>query len=107
MSYLEYYFVGDPENPLYLIEINKEAHRIVVSTPDKHSKKAKVFFERYYLGDILYDIKYESIIYQKDDLHDYTKLDGKMGEGSFILSECIIKTKKKYLWIKDDILETE
>jgi hypothetical protein len=90
-----------------MLEIDKENHKIIISRPDKHSLNIKNFFEKYYLGEILYEIKYEKIIYSEDNLKDYTKLDGKMGEGSLLLSECIIKTKNKYLWIKDDIYERD
>ena len=107
MSFLDYYFIGEPKNPFFLLEINRQTQQINISRPDKHSLNSKIFFEKYYLGEILYDVKYENIFYPEDNISDYTKLDGKMGEGSFILTECIIKTKKKYLWIKDKIYERE
>ena len=105
MSFVDYYFIGDPKNPFFLLEINRETHKIIISKPDKHSLNSRVFFEKYYLGEIVYEIKYEQIFYIEDHLTDYTKLDGKMGEGAMILSECIIKTKNQYLWLKENIYE--
>jgi hypothetical protein len=101
MNYSEYIFIGTQENPFFMIEINKQDHNIIIFKPDKYSKKLKDFFEKYYLGEILYEINYEKITYIKDDMHKFNKIKD---FNTNVLSEILIKLKNdKYILIKNDI----
>ena len=105
MNYSEYIFVGDKNEPFYMIEINRHHHSILIFKPDKYSKKLTDFFEKYYLGEILYEINYEKIIFIKDDVKHFHKI---IDFKTSLLSEILIKIKNnKYILIKNNIIETE
>ena len=104
MNYSEYIFIGAEQNPFFMIEINKTNHNIMIFKPNKYSKKLKDDFEKYYLGEILYEINYEKIILIKHDSKKFTKIKDFT---TSILTELLIKIKDgKYLLIKDDIYTT-
>jgi hypothetical protein len=101
MKYSKYIFIGDTNEPFYMIELNKTNHSIMIFKPDKYSKKLNDFFEKYYLGEILYEINYEKIIFIKNDIKEFDKIKDL---NASILSEILIKIKNdKYLLIKNDI----
>lgn len=101
MNYSEYIFIGTNDEPFFMIEINKMNHSILVFKPDKYSKKLKDLFEKYYLGEILYEINYNKIIFMKDGSKHFNKIKD---FHATILSEILIKVKNdKYIFIKDDI----
>lgn len=102
---IDVFFIGSKKNPYYMVEINRKNKKIVIYKPDKLSLKCKDFCEKYYLGELIYDIDYCKIIYMKKDLIEYTELCNTFYEGSFILSEMVIKTNKtgEYFLLKDKI----
>jgi len=101
MNYSEYIFIGTNNEPFFMIEINKTNHSILVFKPDKYSKKLKDLFEKYYLGEILYEINYDKIIFMKDDSKNFNKIKDFQAT---IVSEILIKVKNdKYIFIKDNI----
>jgi hypothetical protein len=101
MNYSEYIFIGANDEPFFMIEINKTNHSILVFRPDKYSKKLKDLFEKYYLGEILYELNYDKIIFMKDDSKNFNKIKD---FHATIVSEILIKVKNdKYIFIKDDI----
>lgn len=101
MKCSKYIFIGLKKSPSFMVEINKESHSILIFKPDKYSEKLKDFFEKYYLGEILYEINYEQIIYMKNDTKNFNKIED---FDTTILSELLIKIKNdKYLLIKENI----
>lgn len=104
MSLTDFFFIGNKKNPTFMIEINRDNHILTIFTPDKYSKKSKEFFEIYYLGNILFQGKYQKIAYKKNDKKVYDAKDGSI-ENAIIVSEMIIQTKKMYFFVKDDLYE--
>ena len=104
MSLTDFFFIGDKKNPTFMIEINRDTHILTIFTPDKYSKKSKEFFETYYLGNILFQGKYQKIAYKKNDKDIYDAKDGSI-ENAIIVSEMIIQTKKMYFFVKDNLYE--
>lgn len=102
---IDIFFIGSKKNPYYMVEINRKNKKIIIYKPDKHSLKCKDFCEKYYLGELIYDINYSKIFYMKNDLTEYTELYETIYEGSFILSEMVIQTNKEgeYLLLKDKV----
>jgi hypothetical protein len=105
MTYSKYFFIGNKANPYFMLELNKQKHTIMVFKPDKYSQKMKDFFEKYYLGEILYEINYEKMFFIKNDA---TRFDKITDFDTTILSELLIKLKKtnKYILIKEQIYES-
>ena len=103
MNYSEYFFIGNKKNPYFMLEVNKQNHNFIIFKPDKYSKKLNDYFEKYYLGEILYEVNYEKLIFIKDDSAPFDKIKD---FDTIIFSEILIKLKKnKYILIKDDIYE--
>lgn len=92
-------FIGDKKNPLFMIEFNKNKKKIVIYKPDKYSLQLDDFFDQYSLGEIVCEIKYIKYYYIRKDCKQY------LDKNSSLLSEIIVETKDKYLWIKDEIYE--
>ena len=86
-----------------MVEIHRKHKKIVIFKPDKYSMKLKDFCEKYYLGELVYEIDYCKIFYMKNDLRDYGELFETDLDGSRILSEMVIKTKREYFLIRNDI----
>jgi hypothetical protein len=90
---MQTYFVGSKKKPKFLIEIINKT--IKVYTPDKYSKNEE-FFEKYSLGELLLDTKYENILFTKDVVpfkhYKYTP-------------EIIVKIKNKYIILSETITE--
>ena len=106
MNYSEYYFIGNKNQPYFMLEINKKDHTIIIFKPDKYSKKMKDFFEKYYLGKISYEIvNYEKIFFIKNDSKKFDKIKD---FNTFILSEMLVKLDDdQYILIKDDIYDSK
>jgi hypothetical protein len=104
MNFSEYFFIGNKNEPQFMLEVNRREHNIIIFKPDKYSKKMTDFFEKYYLGEILYEIvNYDKIIFIKDDAKKFDKIKD---FNTFILSEILIKMDdEQYMLIKDDIYE--
>jgi hypothetical protein len=87
------FFIGSKSKPQFLIEINKK--QIYIYTPDKYSKNEE-FYEKYSLGKLLLNTKYNTILFTKNIIsyknYKYTP-------------EIIIRIKNKYLLISDNITE--
>ena len=103
MNYSEYFFIGNKSNPYFMLEVNRQNHNIIIFKPDKYSNKLKDYFEKYSLGEILYEINYEKLIFIKNDSKSFDKISD---FDTIVFSELLIKLKKnKYILIKDDIYE--
>jgi hypothetical protein len=96
-------FIGNKQKPLYMIEFDKHKKKIIVYKPDKYSLKMKDFFETYYLGEIVYEIKYTKYYYIKTDCKNYLDKHLRL----YLLSEILFETPNKYLLIKDDLYESK
>ena len=98
-------FIGNKQNPSYMIEIIKERHMIIIYHPDKYSKKISDFFDYYYLGET-FEVKYEKVFYKKSNLKPFTKSKTESKIISEWLSEIVIKTEDSYIWINEEIQQT-
>jgi hypothetical protein len=68
MNYSEYFFIGNKKNPYFMVEVNRQNHTIIIFKPDKYSKKQKDYFEKYSLGEILYEINYEKMFFMMKEI---------------------------------------
>ncbi len=91
----ESYFVGSKSKPQYLVEINEKNKSISIYSPDKFSKNEE-FYEKYSLGKLLLETKYDAILFIKNIIpyknHKYTP-------------ELIVKIKNKYMIVSEKIKE--
>jgi hypothetical protein len=96
-------FIGNKNNPNFMIEIYKNKKKFIVYKPDKYSLKIKEFYEQYALGEIVHDIHYKKFYFIKNDCKQYLN----KYEYIHLLSEIVFETKDKYIWIKDSIYESK
>jgi len=61
---METYFVGTKSRPEYLIEINRIRKTVQVYRPDRHSKGLNAY-EKYILGDLVTETKYNRVHFSK------------------------------------------
>jgi hypothetical protein len=90
-------FVGDKLKPSFLIEIIQKKKIVRIYKPDKYSKN-ETFYEKYSLGKLLIETKYNEIIIEKKPVPYKNFL--------FIL-KIIFKIKNKYLFVSKSIREKE
>jgi hypothetical protein len=91
------FFVGDKLKPSFLIEVIKKQKIISIYKPDKYSKNEE-FYEKYSLGKLLIQTKYNDIIFIKKPV----------SYKNYLFSpEIIIKIKNKYLIISKTIKEKD
>jgi len=87
------FFVGAKSNPSFLVEIITKKKLISIYKPDKFSKNEE-FYEKYSLGKLLIDTKYDSIIFLKKPIY-YKK--------HLYTPKIIVKIKNKYICISKTI----
>jgi hypothetical protein len=92
-------FIGNKNNPFYMIEFNKNKKKIVIYKPDKYSLQLDDFFEQYSLGEIICEIKYTKYYYMRKNCKQY------LDKNTYLLSEILIETSNKYLLVKDKVYE--
>jgi len=92
-------FIGNKNNPSYMIEIYKNKKKIIIYKPDKYSLKMKEFYEQYSLGEIVDEINYKKFFFIKKDCQVF------MEKSIYLLSEIIFETKDKFILVKDLIYE--
>jgi hypothetical protein len=87
------FFVGDKSKPSFLVEVIPKQKIISIYKPDKYSKNEE-FYEKYSLGKLLVQTKYNDIIFVKKPV-SYKK---------FLFSpEIIFIIKNKYLFVSKTI----
>ena len=94
-------FIGNKNNPSYMIEIYKNKKKIIIYKPDKYSLKIKEFYDQYALGEIVYELNYKKFFFMKNDCRCY------LNKYIYLLSEIVFETKDKYILIKDSIYESK
>jgi len=94
-------FIGNKNNPSYMIEIYKNKKKFIIYKPDKYSLKIKEFYDQYALGEIVYELNYKKVFFMKNDCHCY------LNKYIYLLSEIVFETKDKYILIKDSIYESK
>ena len=101
------FFIGNKNNPSFMIEFNKKKKKVIIYKPDKYSLKTKDFLEHYTLGEILYETKYKKYYYikKKCQLFNKTNTYFNLEEDVFLLNEIIILLNDKYLLVRDSIYE--
>jgi len=100
---LDIFFIGDENNPIFMIEFNILKKKVIIYKPDKYSLKISNFFEKYTLGEILYEKKYKKYFYIKNECKLFKKFNKE--DKVFLLKEILIKTNDSFLLIKDSIYE--
>ena len=100
-------FIGNKNNPSYMIEINKNKKIINIYKPDKYSLKMKDFVEQYTLGETLFDIKYKKYYYIGKKCIIYTGKNNyfNTNDNVYLLDDILFELKDRYLLIKDDIYD--
>jgi hypothetical protein len=91
------FFVGDKLKPSFLVEIIKKQKKIIIYKPDKYSQN-ETFYEKYSLGKLLIQTKYDNIIFVKKPV-PYKK--------NLFVPEIIFKIKNKYLIVSKTIKEKD
>ena len=91
------FFVGDKLKPSFLVEIIKKQKIVSIYKPDKYSKNEE-FYEKYSLGKLLIQTKYDNIIFVKKPV-PYKK--------NLFVTEIIFEIKNKYLIVSKKIKEKE
>lgn len=94
-------FIGNKKKPLYMIEFDKNKKKIIIYKPDKYSLKMKDFFETYYLGEIVSEVKYKKYYYIKADCKNYLEKE------IYLLPEILFETPNKFLLLNDNLYETD
>ena len=95
--YMNSFFVGDKLKPSFLIEVITKQKIISIYKPDKYSKNED-FYEKYSLGKLLIQTKYNDIIFVKKPV----------SYKNFLFSpEIIFMIKNKYLIVSKTIKETD
>jgi len=100
-------FIGNKNNPYYMIEFNKNKKKITIYKPDKYSLKMKGFLEKYTLGEIMYEIHYKKYFYIRNDCKKYMNEYLNVSDNVYLLSEIVFQIKDEYLLIKDDVYESK
>jgi len=92
------FFVGDKLKPSFLIEVITKQKIINIYKPDKYSKNEE-FYEKYSLGKLLIQTKYNDIIFVKNPV-SY--------KDDFLFSpEMIFRIKNKYFIVSNMIKEVD
>lgn len=91
------FFVGNKTKPSFLIEIRQKPKTISIYKPDKYSKNEE-FYEKYALGKLVIQSKYDNIIFVKKPVPYKNNL---------FVAEIIFKIKNKYLVVSKTIKEKE
>lgn len=87
------FFVGDKLKPSFLVEVLIKQKKINIYKPDNYSKNEQ-FYEKYSLGKLLIQTKYDNIIFSKKPV-PYKK--------NLFVPEIIFKIKNKYLIVSKTI----
>lgn len=85
------FFVGNKTKPAFLVEINKKT--VNIYKPDKYSKNEE-FYEKYSLGTLVIDTKFNNITFSKTPVSYKTY---------HYVPEIIFKIKDKYLSVSKTI----
>lgn len=88
-------FVGSKSKPSFLIEILPKKKELSIYKPDKFSKNEE-FYEKYSLGKLLLNTKYNNIIIVKKPI-PY--------KGFLYVPEIIFKIKNKHFLVSNKIEE--
>ena len=91
------FFVGDKLKPSFLVEVNKKKKIVSIYKPDKYSKNED-FYEKFSLGKLLIQTKYDNIFFIKKPV-PYKKY--------LYTTEIIFEIKNKYLIVSKTIKEKE
>jgi hypothetical protein len=91
------FFVGDKRKPSFLVEVIKKQKQIIIYKPDKYSQNEE-FYEKYSLGKLLLQTKYDNIIFVKKPVPYKQKL---------FVPEIIFKIKNKCLIVSKTIKEKD
>lgn len=94
---MDSFFVGDKLKPSFLVEIIKKKKIVSIYKPDKYSKNEE-FYEKYSLGKLLIQTKYDNIIFVKKPV-PYKK--------NLFATKIIFEIKNKYLIVSKTIKEKE
>ena len=84
-------FIGSKKSPTFLLNIDKNKN-VIIYTPDKLSKNEE-FYEKYSLGKIVLNDKYDDIIF-------INKLESYIMKKKYV-PQLIIKLKTKYFLINE------
>lgn len=90
------FFVGDNAKPSFLVEIAPDKKLLYIYKPDKYSKNED-FYEKYALGKLLVNIKYNEIIYVKKPV---------AYKGFLFVPEIIFKINNNNIVVSKKITET-
>ena len=97
LLYMNSFFVGDNKlKPSFLVEIMTKQKKINIYKPDNYSKN-ETFYEKYSLGKLLIQTKYDKIIFVKKPV-PYKK-------NFLFVPEIIFKIKNKYFIVSKTIKE--
>ena len=92
------FFVGNDVKPSFLIEVITKQKIISIYKPDKYSKNEE-FYEKYSLGKLLIQTKYNDIIFVKKPV-SY--------KDNFLFSpEMMFRIKNKYFIVSNTIKEVD